>query len=330
MGLISTKELFDRYFADLEGTTKALTRANIDKPEVYAYEQKIGKELIDMDVDDLFGLINELKQKRKGQEISYMISYASYDQTATILRSIFEWYIDNITPIKNPLNDKRMKGSAAVARLAKDREPFRWSVVEEVIRNLHHDKDEDNADYIELILLLFYCGFSKAEEIVQMKAEMINHRNHTVRVSGRTIWLSERCYLLLEKFNNLQEVPAWRGKFAVVSWHNSYFKFLVRPSNESSIDKRPMSSMCDIINRAIATNVNDAYGVKINYNILYYLGFYDFLVSKYGEDATDNMLISVRDSDAVQCLMNAAEEYGIDVNNISHLKRNMRPFVRAK
>ena len=109
MGIISTKELLDRYYASDAGTSAETTRSQIDKPELYAYEMKIGKELIDMDVDDLFGLIFEFRNKRKGKEIEYMISHSSFDQLSTLLRAIFNFYIDNIQPIRNPLNDKRMK-----------------------------------------------------------------------------------------------------------------------------------------------------------------------------------------------------------------------------
>lgn len=328
MGLISTKELLDRYYADLEGTTAAKTRINIDKPELYAYEIKIGKELIDMDVDDLFGLIFELKQKRKGKEIPYMVSHSSYDQITSILRSIFEWYIDNITPIKNPCNDKRMKGKEATKRLAQGMEPFSWAIVEDVIRKLHRDKDEDNADYLELIMLLFYCGFAKAEEIVQMQENMVDHRNRTVRLPGRTVRLSDRAYNLLVKFNGMYEIQGWRGNLVLVSWHDSYFKFIVRPSKEYEINDRPLSSMRDIINRAIANNVNDRYDAKINYHCLYLLGFYDYVVKKYGKERTDEMILSNRDPAAVTSLMDAAREYGVQVDNISHLKRYLRPFIK--
>ena len=154
MGKVSTQELLDMYYASVAGTSVEKTRVQIDRPELYAYEIQIGKELIDMDVDDLFGLIIEFRNKRKGKEIKYMISHSSYDQLSTLLRSIFNFYIDNVQPIRNPLNDKRMKGKEAAKRLAQGREPFRWTVVEDIIRKLHRDFDADKADYIELITKL--------------------------------------------------------------------------------------------------------------------------------------------------------------------------------
>ena len=328
MGKITTKEVLDGYYKSVAGTSAVLTRPQIDKAELYNYEIKIGKEFIDMDVDELFGLIFELKNKRKGKEISYMVSHSSYDQISTLFRAIFNWYIDNVEVIKNPLNDKRMKGKEATKRLAKGRQAFRWDIVEDVIEKLHRDKDQDNADYIELIMLMYYNGFAKAEEIVKLQPEMIDHRNHAVKLPGRTIRLSERCYELLEKFHNMDEIEGWRGNFLMASWHNSYFKFIIRKSQEFKINERPMTAMCDILNRALSVNVNDKYDMKINYHILYLLGFYDFIVKKYGETKTDEMLVSYRNSDDVTALMGAAKEYGVDIDNISHLKRYLRPFIK--
>lgn len=325
MKKLTTRELFDLYFQG-EGASYSYARCQIDKPELYAYEQKIGKELIDMDVDDLFGLIIEYGNTRKGQEIDYLTSHSSYDQIKTYLRYFFEWYIDNIKVIKNPFNDRRMKGGAAMERLVKGREPFTWSVVENVIRRVHQDEDELNADYVELIMLLYYEGFYKAAEIVDLKEQMIDFRNHTVRLPGKTLKLSDRCFSLLQKFHETYQVPAWRGIYLLESWRGSYFKFKIRPSHVDRINDRTKSMMGDQIN-SVLSSVNDKYHEKINYHSLYFLGFYNFLVSKFGEEKTTGMLLSYRNSDDVAVLMGAAREYGVPVENVSHLKRYMWPYI---
>ena len=283
-----------------------------------------------MEVDDLFGLIIEFRNKRKGKEIKYMVSHSSYDQMSSLLRSIFNFYIDNIQPIRNPLNDKRMKGKEATKRLAQGREPFNWGVVEDILNKVHRDNEKDKADYLELIVLLFYNGFARADEIVALKEEMIDHRNMTVRLSGKTIQLSERCYELLRKFNRLETIAGWRGDYMLASWHGSYFKFIIRPSQEKLLDSRPQTAMCDIINRCIANNINDRYDVKINYRMLYMLGFFEFISEKHGIEKASAMITSFRDSDDVSELMSLARMYGVQADNISHLKRHLRPFVIAE
>ncbi|MBQ0101422.1 MAG: hypothetical protein KBT31_01320 [Firmicutes bacterium] len=220
-----------------------------------------------------------------------------------------------------------MKGKEATKRLAEGREPFRWEIVARIISDLHKDFDTDKADYLELILLLFYNGFMKAEEIVETTGDMVDHESKTINLPDRVIRLSDRCYELLMKFDSMETIEGWRGIFALASWNGSIFKFIVRPKNISELNDRPITSMCDIINRYIANDINDRYNTKINYYILYMLGFYDYIVSKYGEERTNQMITSYRNSDDVAALSVLAREYGVKVDNVTHLKRYLRPFM---
>lgn len=331
MGLISTQELLNRYYESVKGTSYEKTRPQIDKPELYAYEQKIGKPLIDMTGEDLLGLFLEFGNKRKGKEIKYLTATNSVDQLKTQLFLIFEFYSDTVERIKNPFNDRKMKGMELTKRLAQGREAFRWSTVADIIDKVHRDYESDRADYIELIILLFYCGFSKAEDIVELKADMINHYHKTVKLpyKNTSIRLSDRCYELLTKFNKMETIAGWRGDYTLASWKNSYFKFIIRPKQKDNFDSRPKTAICDIINRCLAEKVNNKYETKIYYRILYMLGFYEFIVGKHGDEKANAMITSYRDSDDVAELMNLAKEYGIPVDNVSHLKRYLRPFVVA-
>lgn len=331
MGVISTRELLDKYYESVEGYA-ATTRKRIDVKELYEYESEIGKELIDMNADELFGLILKLPcNKRKGKEIDYMISHYSYDQLATAFRAIFNFYIENYQPIVNPFNTKKMKGIAATKRLSQGRKPFVWADVEEIIRKLHRDFEPERADYIELILLLFYNGFAKAEEIVTLKEDMINHYSKTVKLPGRTIRLSDRCHELLVKINKMETIPGWRGDYIAASWNGSYFKFIIRPSQEYKLNDRTLSEMCNIINRCIANYVNDKYDTKVNYRFLYLLGLYQYIVGKHGVKKTNDMLLSFRDLDYADELMELMNEYGVQgFNNVTHLKRQLRPFITTE
>lgn len=329
MGLISTKELLDRYYDSLDSKSAKRSRAQIDKPELYYYENEIGKELIDMDVEDLYGLIFEFGNKRNGKEIQYLASHSSFDQITTILRSLFNFYIDNVQPIKNPLNDKRMRGMEAMKRLSKGRKSFDWGVVEDVIKRLHDDLEENRADYVELILLLFHDGFSTASEIVTVTENMIDHDNKTVMMPDRTIQLSDRCYELLVKFNQMDFIKNSRVGFALCSWHSSYFKFAVRRSNKDTIDGKPQSIMSDKINRCIIENVNNRYDIKINYRNLFFLGFYEYIVKKHGVEKTNEMLTSFRNAEHIAEITNLAKEYGVYGVNISHIKRSLVPYIAS-
>lgn len=328
MGKISTKQLISRYFKSIEGTPAEKQRAIIDKTELYDYEEKIGKELIDMDVDDLFGLINELNNKKNGKDIPFMTAHYSFDHLTVLLRAIFNFYIDTVEPIKNPLYDKRMKGKEATKRLAQGKETLRFDYVQSIINKVHNDTTEDRADYVELIMLLYYSGFENAEEIATFKGSAINHRNRTVAMTGRTVQLTDRCYELLQKFEGIDELVEWRTYY-LITYRGGYFKFIVQEKQLAEFDDRDIRSICNMINRQISVYVNQPYNTKINFSILYWLGFYDSIVKKYGEKETNRMLLSFRNSDDVTKLMNCARDYGVKVDNISHLKRFLRPFVKV-
>ena len=330
MGKISTTELLNNYFESIKGTPAEKQRPVIDKPELYAYEQQIGKELIDMDVDDLFGLINEINNKKNGKEIPFMTAHYSYDHLTVLLRAIFNFYIDTVEPIKNPLYDKRMKGKEATKRLAQDKIVLRFDYVQGIIDKVHRDANSENrADYVELIMLMYYSGFENAEEIVNLKGSEINHRNRTVTLPGRTVQLTDRCYELLQKFDGIDELNEWRTYF-LTTYRGGYFKFIVQEKQLDTFDDRDFGSVCNMLNRQISVMVNQPYNTKINYSILFWLGFYDYVVKKHGEKETNKMLLSFRDSDDVTKLMSCAREYGIKVDNISHLKRFLRPFVKVE
>lgn len=328
MGKISTKQLISKYFKSIEGTPAEKQRAIIDKTELYDYEEKIGKELIDMDVDDLFGLINELNNKKNGKDIPFMTAHYSFDHLTVLLRAIFNFYIDTVEPIKNPLYDKRMKGKEATKRLAQGKETLRFDYVQSIINKVHNDTTEDRADYVELIMLLYYSGFENAEEIATFKGSAINHRNRTVAMTGRTVQLTDRCYELLQKFEGIDELVEWRTYY-LTTYRGGYFKFIVQEKQLAEFDDRDIRSICNMINRQISVYVNQPYNTKINFSILYWLGFYDSIVKKYGEEETNRMLLSFRNSDDVTKLMNCARDYGVKVDNISHLKRFLRPFVKV-
>lgn len=327
---ISTKELFDRFFEEKDESNAKKTRAQIDRPEVYEYEKKIGKQLIEMDVDELFEMILSFRGNRSmntSSTSSFSVSYSSYDQIASMYRSLFNYYIDNIEVIKNPFNDKRMRGTQAAQRLAKSKEPFNKELVDRIIENLHKDFESEHAMYYECILLLFYNGFAKAEEIVLLDEDMISRKDRTVRLPGRTITLSERCFELLEHVHQMETMEGWRGDFAMVSWRGHYFKYIVRPKKANELQSRDMSEIANVINRAIIVNVKKKYNVDINYRLLYLLGFYESLKIKYGDERAKELVISIRNSKDAADLMEAARIYGIVVDNVTHLKKNLRPFI---
>lgn len=326
MGKISTSELFQKYYA-ASSPSAANFMKSIEKPDLYAYELEVGKELIDMNVDELFGLINALMNKRRGREISFIVSAQSYDRVASLLRTLFDFYIEHVEVIRNPLDDKKMRGKEALRRFAEKKEVISYELVQDIILRMHRDYEPDRADYAEMIILLYYCGFDDAEQIVTLQEKMIDHRNKTVMLPGRIVHLSDRCYSLLVKFHNQDVIEGWRN-YHLCAYKGGYFKFVVRKASMDLIDERSIDAMCNLYNHYLAVYVNQKYDVVLNYRTLYWLGFYDFMCRKVGAEETDDLIKSYRDTSASSTILSLAREYGVKYDNVTTIKKFLYPYVK--
>ena len=329
MGKVSTEKLLDSFFESPEGSKYVKNRKIIREEQLYEYEMRINKKLVDMDVDELIGFFSNMKIRRNNIETNMVMNNHSLDQILVIYRRIFDYYIDEYEVIKNPFRNPKLRGTKLYQNLFKNKERLTWKYVENIIHKLHSGDNQARADYIELIMQLYYNGFENATEIVEMHEEDINHKLQTVLLPGRTVRLSDRCYNLLTKFNSMTKLEGWRN-YVLASWHGSYFKFIVRKSKADEIDDRTLKSMRENINVYLCKYVNNEYNTRINYSNLYLLGFYDFLTNKYGEDKVNEMLLSNYDSESVQQIQQSAREYGFRYENVSHLKRRLRMFVNPE
>lgn len=326
MGKIGTKELLDNFFESEDGKKYQRYRDTLKEPQLYAYELEIGKELVDMSVDELIDFLANIRTRRNKNDSNVRTSNSSIDQMLAILRRVFDYYIDNYEVIKNPLYDKRLRGTELLKNISQNQERLTFEIVEGIIRNLHRDLPTERADYIELIMLLFYCGFENAEQIIYMQEKDVNHRNQTVSMSGKTIHLSDRCYTLLRQFDEMEMLDGWRS-YVIVSWRGSYFKFIVQARNAETIDERTEKQMRETISVMLCKYVNNAYDTKINYSNLYTLGFYDYCVKKYGEEKLVEMLDSSNNVEYNDMLRQTAREYGYKCDNISLMKRKLKMFT---
>lgn len=324
-----TREIFKGYFENMPEEVSKKIKPQVDRPEVYAYEIKIGKQLLDMDVDELIGLLLSFNEERKFGEGRFQLSYGSIDQIVSIYRSIWNYYIENIEVIKNPWNNKKMRGAALREKLSESKEPFTYEVIEKAINCLYDDYSEDSytPKYIECLLLLFYEGFAEAQEIVLLNESMINFKTHEIRLVGRTIHLSDRCFELLQYIHSLDTIETSRGTYKAVPYKNGYFKFIVRMREADLIQNKTLTEVGAILTRKITMGLRKRYKIDINYRIVYMLGFFNYIVNKVGLDRAKEISTSVRNGDDARELMEYAREYGIVADNVTYIKRCLRPFV---
>lgn len=326
VGKSDTAMLLDEYFKTRPESTVKKIRGQIDRPELYAYENKINKPLVEMDSQEIAEMIKTFSNKSYTNKV-YKMSLRTYDTLLSILRDFFNWYIDNYEIIKNPCNDKKIKGRNVLSLFSDSVAVFDKNVMEDAITNIRNSQIEEYADYQEAIIRMFYEGFSEAIDIVNLKESDVNHEKKTAIVKGKEIQLSDRLYELLKKINSMDEYPAHRGSYLLMSYHGSYFKFPTREKFKEEFNERPPEYWAGHISRLFNRDIKGKLDININARTLYLRGFYDYLVGEIGQQETDKLIMSVRTPEDSKKLMAFAKEYGIIEQNVTTLKKVLMPFV---
>ncbi len=335
MAKISTKELFDEYFSHRTENERNKIQSQVDRPEVYEYENEIQKQLIDMDVDELYGLIltfgNRKGLSAQGKSKKVM-SYSSYMQIFAVYRAIWNYYIDNYEIIKNPWNDKRLKGQAVIEKIyASVKQRFTTQDLEAVIDMIYkkYKTNEDKAKYVECLIRLFYDGVSKADEIVTLKESMINFNRHEIRLLGRTVTLSDKSFSLLNYVHHMTIMRNEKGDYVMLPWNDGYFKFIVRPSKQEEFPEQTVEQLSFILNKKIVENTRDYPNrtSDINYKFIFYLGVYDKLCDRFGEEHANVLINTARDPITTRELMDAVNSMGYSFDRSASLKANLRIYT---
>ena len=74
MGKVSTEKLVDSFFESPEGAKYASKRKLIREEQLYEYEMEIGKELVDMDADEIIGFLSNMKTRRNSAETNTVMN----------------------------------------------------------------------------------------------------------------------------------------------------------------------------------------------------------------------------------------------------------------
>lgn len=323
-----TKVLLDEYFKTRPETTVLKIRGQIDRPELYSYEMEIGKPLIDMDAQEIATMLKGFKN-RAFSKTTFKFSYRTYDMILSILRDFFNWYIDNYEIIKNPCNDKMIKGKNATLLFADSENVFTTETVNEIIDKIRNSQEEEYADYLEAIVLLFYNGFPEAIDIVNMQESDVNHEKKTVMVRGIERQLSDRLYELLVKINRMEILPAYRGDYLFLSYRGSYFKFPTRERYKHEFNEREPEYWASYISRILNREIKIKLDINVNARTFYLCGFYDYLVDSVGRDEANALITVGKNPENTRKLMSIAKDYGIVEQNVTILKKIMLPFCHS-
>lgn len=329
MSKIDTKTLIEEYFSLPEHQSIIRNRSHIDRREVYEYEKQIGKQLMDMNPDEIMDMIRTFG-KYKVSTDGTVVAYASYKQISSLLRDLFNYYIDNYEIIKNPMYNKMLRGQAAYEKMNEGIEPLKFETIQGYIDMLYGDYPQGHylPQYIELIILLFYCGFATPQEIVSMKKGMVDPQTKIVTLPDKKVQLSDRCYYLLDHLDDDEPVDAYIGLYYPISYHGSYIRFYMRKPKIEAFQDRSIQEVGSVLVRTMTQQLRQKHKIDINYRKIYFLGFYDYIVSKVGKEVANRIITSSRSKEDTAILKELTEEYGVWNDNTTIVKSNLLPYVR--
>jgi len=329
MGRIKTHDLMDVYFATLPPTTVTRIRRTVDRPELYAYEEEIGKEFIDMNEDEIANMIMTFSNQRAGNK---SLSYLSVVAIISWYKKIFKFYIDNYELIRNPMDSKRIRAMASSISSPVEGDRIDIDLIDRTIAEIRslNENCEDRADYLECIILLFYNGLASGEDIARVKADMVHPDTNEIDIGRAVLTVSPRCMELFEKVSRMRTLPSKRSAAygdPMFSWQNSFFRFAVRGKTQDDFDQVAVGDISRMINNQLKHAVNGTSGAVLNYQNIYYLGFYHYIIEQCGEARAKEIITSVNSIQATDELDRYMLKYGVIQRNTTKIKRKLLAYV---
>lgn len=332
MAVITTEQLMKEYFAEQERQGKDVRRnqSQLDRPEVYAYEQKIGKQLVEFDADEILEMISTFQNKKNKfayAEEGPKMSANSYKRYISGYKQIFLFYVKHHELVRSPYDDPKLKGINIHIHRAESRDRLTWAKVEGILNRLSTKYEYERACYFELIIRLFYDGFANAHEIINLKEADINTRRREVTVPGRIVRLSERTYQLLQENHKATQMDVHRTKMDMMSWHGSYMKFFVHNGRVSDFSAIDAISVARKITVPISSTIPKDFGISLSFRRLYLLGFYDYLVRNTSEERAKEMILAKSSPAAQEEFMALVDAYPVITDNVFVLKQSLVEFI---
>lgn len=323
---MTTREMIDKYTAsktNMKTPEKFITM--IDRKELFEYEEEIGKQLIEMNADEIMYFLKNKIVSKSGRRAPFSTVYI----VANCYRNMIEWYNETYhASVYNPFNAKQFSAHNLSMALADETDVFTTQDMEDLISGVRRYYDVERADFIELMIRLFYSGFSKSTEIIAVKEEDISPKTRTIRLADfRTITLDEKTFNLAQRVHEMKTIPFMRGNLIMTPYHGSYFTLPTRASQVDKINDKQPTIACAYFHNCIKTAAKDiGFSKDVSYMILYHLGFYDTLVKTYGVERANAILNAQRDSGKADDFRAAAQKYGI-VDDIQQFRNKIVSYI---
>lgn len=334
----STRDIIEKYVKQKfpqEDSYKRWVNA-LCRPEVFEREEQLGKSLFEMNADeleDLFLSFRSTQYRSTGKETPISPTYMQ--SLLSLYTDLFEFYIVSGHLIQNVMRDQRFK--KLPGRIKSDDPIITKLGIKQICARFESYYESAEAAFLELLLWLFYTGFYENDEVINLKEADVDLQKKEAYVSGRTVHLCEECCEAMVRNRKLTQYTSYRTKYVLVPYQGSYVYFPspdkrksrrenVDPDGYGNMQARSQLDLNKVINKRMAT-IRDLTHTVINSRVLYFRGFYDYIVSCCGEAHLVEILSSSRNTEHVRELDQYIEEYQCPVNERNTIKIELRRFI---
>lgn len=315
------------------------------RSEITELEEKYGKGFFDWDSDQYWDFLSNLKvDSTKSKSFRQKASWSYINYLLSFYRDIIEYQMQETGNYhKNHLADKRFRSMDRV--VGENDTVFTNEDFERLCVATNNVFPTGEAEFTELMIWLLYSGAYDFGEIVNLKPEDIDLQKKTAVIGNRTIHLKDRCVELLEINHEIPEYAVYRQINLMLPYHGSYVWFPCRmtknvakgidPYDYTNAQHQERSE--EQIRRQISkrfVKLREETNSYISYEMIYYLGIYNYLVERCGVDRLRVLLESSGNrgkQEESKELASYFQEYGakIDYTTVDfyRLKHTLRQFL---
>lgn len=307
----STRELVEQFLQTYSERTQVSYRSAMRIDVLEKMEKSLGKNILEFNNDDIFEFFKVCYDEEIAK--SYSMAARHADVTSSIYKKFFEWYIDNIELIRNPVDSslrKRIKDymeSNIPCVLTKEE-------VDSALAEIPKRVDPDYTKYIELIVRLFYEGIQVSKDLLLVKWEDFDYAQKTLSYNGAKLKLSERLCELLKYNDNETDIIIYRHLLKAERFRNSLIKVFIR-DRDGDIDNRKIESLATVIDTMYKRNFCEAVGFDHSYKQVYYCGLYNHIVNVMGKEEADRTIRSRDRTGDNTAFKKALASYGVNLES---------------
>ena len=271
------------------------------RDSLFEEEEKLGKSFFEWSIDECESYLSNMKvDTTKSRSFRQTASWSYINYLVTYYRELFDYQMQQTGVFRmNPLRDKRFSSM----RGKNDTPVISSLTIERLGYVIHNSMDECEANFTELIIWLLYSGFYDYSEMVTLKQDEVDLEKATAVIGSRTVHLKPKCVELLKLNHAISEYNVYRQTNLMLTYHDSYIWFPYRMTKKVPVGIDPYDYNHEQFEELTVYDVSKKISNRmvklrketneyIGYDMIYYLGIYEYLMEQCGEEKTRILLES--------------------------------------